>query len=144
MRTVTLDQASADLKNIVLRTIRDQDETVIVSNEGAVVVLDENEWSNIKETLRLLSDKKSLTALLESHAIRDRGKKPEGVTAEEAFSVRVHHGKTRNITDEKGSLERGRPIKLVPPICLRQEMRITTGGKGRVRGTDLKAAERFR
>ncbi|MCD6298881.1 MAG: hypothetical protein J7M30_17195 [Deltaproteobacteria bacterium] len=86
MRTVTLDQASVDLKNIILRTIRDQDETVIVSNEGAVVVLDENEWSNIKETLRLLSDKKSLTALLESHAIREQGEKPEGVTAEEAFS----------------------------------------------------------
>ena len=34
MRTVTLDQASVDLKNIILRAIRDQDETVIVSNEG--------------------------------------------------------------------------------------------------------------
>jgi len=48
-------------------------------------VLDESEWSNIKETLRLLSDKESLAALLESHAIRDRGEKPEGVTPEEAF-----------------------------------------------------------
>jgi PHD/YefM family antitoxin component YafN of YafNO toxin-antitoxin module len=85
MRTVTLDQATSDLKNIILRTIRDHDETVISSKEGAVVVLDESEWSNIKETLRLLSDKESLTALLESHAIRDRGEKPGGVTPEEAF-----------------------------------------------------------
>jgi len=73
MRTVTLDQATSDLKAIILRTIRDHDETVISSKEGAVVVLDESEWSNIKETLRLLSDKESLAALLESHAIRDRG-----------------------------------------------------------------------
>ena len=73
MRTITLEKASADLKGIILRTIRDKDETVIASDEGAVVVLEENEWSAIKETLRLLSDKSSLTALLESHAMRDRG-----------------------------------------------------------------------
>ena len=71
MRTVTLDQAVDDLKNIIQRTIQDKDEPVIASNEGAVVMLEENEWSNVKETLRLLSDKESLAALLESHAIRD-------------------------------------------------------------------------
>ena len=85
MRTVTLDKADSDLKAIILRTISDRDETVISSKEGAVVVLDEREWSNIKETLRLLADKESLAALLESHAIRDRGEKPEGVSPEEAF-----------------------------------------------------------
>jgi len=85
MRTVTLDQATSDLKDIILRTIHDHDETVISSKEGAVVVLDESEWSNIKETLRLLSDKESLAALLESHAIRDRGEKAEGLTPDEAF-----------------------------------------------------------
>jgi hypothetical protein len=47
MRTVTLDQAAIDLKSIIQRTIRDRDETVIASNEGAVVMLDENEWSNV-------------------------------------------------------------------------------------------------
>jgi len=85
MRTVTLDQAASDLKAIIIRTISDHDETVISSKEGAVVVLDEREWSNIKETLRLLADRESLAALLESHAIRDRGDKPEGVSPEEAF-----------------------------------------------------------
>ncbi len=80
MRTVTLDQASADLKAIIQQTIRDKDETVIASSDGAVVVLDENEWSNIKETLRLFTDKQSLSALLESHAIRDRSEKPNGIT----------------------------------------------------------------
>ena len=85
MRTVTLDQATSDLKAIILRTIRNHDETVISSKEGAVVMLDEGEWSNIKETLRLISDKESLAALLESHVIRDRGEIPEGVTPEEAF-----------------------------------------------------------
>jgi PHD/YefM family antitoxin component YafN of YafNO toxin-antitoxin module len=86
MRTVTLDKAINDLENIIYRTIHDNDETVIASNEGSVVVLNENEWSNIKETLRLLSDKESITALIESHAIRDQGRKPEGLSPEEAFS----------------------------------------------------------
>ncbi|MFO7970570.1 MAG: hypothetical protein R6U40_02330 [Desulfobacterales bacterium] len=86
MRTVTLDKAINDLENIIYRTIHDNDETVIASNEGSVVVLNEKEWSNIKETLRLLSDKESITALLESHAIRDQGSKPEGLSPEEAFS----------------------------------------------------------
>jgi len=85
MRTVTLDQAGADLKAIIQRAIRDKDETVIASIDGSVVVLDENEWSNIKETLRLLSDKQSLAALIESHAIRDRGEEPKGMKPEEAF-----------------------------------------------------------
>ena len=86
MRTITLDQATTDLKSIIRKTIQDGDETVIASNDGAVVMLDENEWSNIKETLRLLSDKKSLAALIEAHAIRDKGQKPEGITPEEAFN----------------------------------------------------------
>ena len=85
MRTVTLEQAITNLESIIQKTIRDHDETVIASREGAVVVIDENEWSNIMETLRLLSDKESLAALLESHAIRDRGEKPVSLSAEEVF-----------------------------------------------------------
>ena len=85
MRTVTLDQAGADLKAIIQQTIRDKDEIVIASSDGAVVVLDENEWLNIKATLRLFTDKQSLSALIESHAIRERGEKPKGITPEEAF-----------------------------------------------------------
>ena len=85
MRTVTLEHAITNLESIIQNTIRDHDETIIASREGSVVVIDESEWSNIKETLRLLSDKESLTALLESHAIRDRGGKPVGLSAEEAF-----------------------------------------------------------
>ena len=85
MRTITLDQAVDNLRKIIQRTIQDKDETVIASIDGSVVVLDENEWSNIKETIRLLSDKQSLAALIESHAIRDRGEEPKGMKPEEAF-----------------------------------------------------------
>jgi PHD/YefM family antitoxin component YafN of YafNO toxin-antitoxin module len=85
VRTFTFEQASENLKDVILGAIRDKEEAVIASDEGAVVIVDESEWSQIKETLRLLSDNESLTSLLESHAIRERGEKPEGITPEEAF-----------------------------------------------------------
>ena len=85
MHTITYDTASRDLKSVILKTIKDKDETIIATDEGSVVILDEGEWSHIKETLRLLSDKDSLAALIESHAIRDKGGIPEGINPEEAF-----------------------------------------------------------
>lgn len=85
MFTITLDMASQDLKSVILKTIKDKDETIIATDQGSVVVLDETEWSHIKEMLRLLSDKDSLSALIESHAIRDKGERPDGVSPEEAF-----------------------------------------------------------
>ncbi len=85
MHTITFDQASENLKSIIRNTIKDKDETVIATDEGSVVVLDEREWSHIKETLRLLSDKDSLVALIESHAIREKGERPAGIGPEEAF-----------------------------------------------------------
>jgi hypothetical protein len=39
----------------------------------------------MKETLRLLSDKDSLAALIGSYAIRDKGGRPEGIDPEEAL-----------------------------------------------------------
>ena len=85
MNTITLEMASQDLKKIILKAIKDKEETIIATNEGSVVILDESEWSDMKETLRLLSDKDSLAALIESHAIRDKGGRPGGIDPEEAF-----------------------------------------------------------
>ena len=86
MRIITLDQATADLPNIVQQTLQEHNATVIASPEEAVIMIDETEWQNIKKTLKLLNDKDSLACLLESHSARDKGKKPVGITFEEAFS----------------------------------------------------------
>jgi len=43
MHTVTFKEADRDLRGIIRRAIRDKDETVIASDEGAVVILDEAE-----------------------------------------------------------------------------------------------------
>jgi PHD/YefM family antitoxin component YafN of YafNO toxin-antitoxin module len=86
MQTITFDVASRELKDVIQKVIRDKEETVISLNEGAVVILEESEWVHLKETLRLISDKTSLTALLASHSMRDMGQKPEGIDPDEAFS----------------------------------------------------------
>ena len=86
MHTITFNQASQDLKGVIKKTINDKDETIIATDDGSVVILDESEWSHIKETLRLLSDKAALTSLLESHAIRAKGKRPAGINFEKAFA----------------------------------------------------------
>lgn len=86
MHTITFNQASQDLKGVIKKTINDKDETIIATDDGSVVILDEGEWSHMKETLRLLSDKDALTSLLESHAIRAKGKRPAGINFEKAFA----------------------------------------------------------
>jgi PHD/YefM family antitoxin component YafN of YafNO toxin-antitoxin module len=49
-------------------------------------MIDKTYWEEIQETLRLLSDKKSLTALLEGHQQRDQGIIPSGKTMDEVFN----------------------------------------------------------
>ena len=66
-------------------TIKNVEEVVIVSDYGSVVVVDQNEWESIQETLRLLKDKRSLKALLESHKLRDENKKIKAKSVDEAF-----------------------------------------------------------
>lgn len=86
MHTITFNQASQDLKGVIKKTINDKDETIIATDDGSVVIIDESEWSHMKETLRLLSDKDALTSLLESHAIRAKRKRPAGINFEKAFA----------------------------------------------------------
>ena len=83
---ITFNQASQYLKGVIKKIINDKDETTIITDDGSVVIFDETEWSHMKETLRLLSDKDALTSLLESHTIRDQGKRPAGVNFEKVFA----------------------------------------------------------
>ena len=83
---ITFNQASQYLKGVIKKIINDKDETTIITDDGSVVIFDETEWSHMKETLRLLSDKDALTSLLESHTIRDQGKRPAGINFEKVFA----------------------------------------------------------
>jgi PHD/YefM family antitoxin component YafN of YafNO toxin-antitoxin module len=85
MNAFSIQQALAHLPHIIAETIQNSDETVIVSDEGAVIMIDREYWEEIQETLRLLRDKKSLAALLEGHRQRDQGIIPPGKTISEVF-----------------------------------------------------------
>jgi PHD/YefM family antitoxin component YafN of YafNO toxin-antitoxin module len=85
MQVVSINNALKDLPGLIDRTIQDVEELLIVSDQGAVVMVDQDEWESIQETLRLLQDKKSLKALLESHKLRDENREIEAKSPEEAF-----------------------------------------------------------
>ena len=86
MRTVTLDTAVINLQNIIADTLSNQEETIIVTNNGSVVMIDKQNWEGIIETLQLLRDKKSLKALLEGHKQRLNKGKPNGKSVKEVFN----------------------------------------------------------
>ncbi len=85
MISVTVQKASQTLAKLIQNTVRNCEETLIVSDSGAVVLIDQAEWNNIQETLNLLRDKKSLHALVEGHKFRKQGQKPDSISIDEAF-----------------------------------------------------------
>ncbi|RLD54138.1 MAG: hypothetical protein DRJ05_15235 [Bacteroidetes bacterium] len=85
MRTITLDTAVNNLPNLISNTLANQEETIIVTDNGSVVMVDMENWEGIVESLRLLRDKKSLKVLLEGHKQRSQNNKPIGRNIEEVF-----------------------------------------------------------
>ena len=85
MNAIGLQQAIQTLPQLIQHTLKNAEETLIVSDMGAVVLIDHHEWEHLLETLRLLQDKTSLNALLEGHKARDEGQTPDAVTVAEAF-----------------------------------------------------------
>ncbi len=71
MKTITLEQASNDLLSHINYTLDTHEEVNISSTNGAIIMIPQNDYESMQETLRLLADKKSLKALLNSHDKRD-------------------------------------------------------------------------
>jgi len=57
MVSVTLNNAIGNLPKIIADTISNQEETILVTDDGAVVMLSQHNWDGMLETLRLLKDK---------------------------------------------------------------------------------------
>ncbi len=75
MKATTLKNGVDNLPQIIASTIQTEEETVIVTDEGSVVLVEQDNWNSMVETLRLLIDKRSLTSLLQSIEARKQGKK---------------------------------------------------------------------
>lgn len=89
MVAITLNTAKNNLENIVQQTIDNQEETVVVTDNGNVVLVAQNEWNSIMETMRLFQDKKSLTALLEGIEARRINMPIKSKSIEEIFEDEV-------------------------------------------------------
>ena len=85
MNAITINNAITNFPQIVSNTIKNFEETLIVGEQGAVVLISQQEWDSIMETIRLFRDKKSLKSLIEGHNIRKKGQKPKGKTINQAF-----------------------------------------------------------
>ncbi|MGB0389118.1 MAG: type II toxin-antitoxin system Phd/YefM family antitoxin [Ardenticatenaceae bacterium] len=85
MNVMTLPEASRNLPRVIEDTIKNSDETIIVSDSGAVVMIDQRDWEEIQETLRLFNDRRSLKALLEGIELREKGQPVIAKTMSEAF-----------------------------------------------------------
>ena len=73
MQYYTLQQASADLDRVITRAVGEKEEAAIVSDNGTVFLIPQEEFESMQEILRLLSDKRSLNALLAGHSRRETG-----------------------------------------------------------------------
>ena len=84
MNTITINKAVSNFPKLFQDTIDNFEETVIVGDTEAVVLVAQSQWNSIMETIKLLKDKQSLTALIEGQNTR-QNKKSEGKSINEAF-----------------------------------------------------------
>lgn len=85
MKTVTLETAIQDFTHLIEYCLDTREELNIASPKGAVILIPQDDYESMMETLRLLSDKTSLKALLESHYLRDQNILPKTWTMREVF-----------------------------------------------------------
>lgn len=86
MKTITLEQASQDLISHINYSLSTHEEVNIASSNGAIVMIPQEDYESMQETLRLLADKKSLKALLDSHYARDKNIIQKTYNVEDVFS----------------------------------------------------------
>ena len=85
MQFYTLQQASIGLGEVIARAVQDHEEAAIVSDRGSVILIPQDEFESMRESLRLLNDPRSLKALLAGHAQRDENCLSDLPTVEQVF-----------------------------------------------------------
>ena len=86
MRTMPLTDGLGRIPELCEDVVREHDRVVLTRPEGNVVLVAEEDWDNMIETLRVVQDKVAMRALLEAHAARDAGRPLPGKSIEEVFS----------------------------------------------------------
>jgi len=85
MQIMTVAEAQEKLSDLPRQLASGHEEIVLTHSDGNMVLISMKEWESVKETLRLLSDREAMRALIESFENRDRGLS-SGKPFEEVFS----------------------------------------------------------
>ncbi len=83
MKTITASKARSELFNLLKRTIRGHRQVRITSKEGSVILMSENDYENLIETLELLSIPGFKKSIQEADLEIDKG---ETYSIDEVFS----------------------------------------------------------
>lgn len=86
MLHTTLENMNNNLSSMLYHTLESHEEVSIATSKGAVIMLSQDEYNSMQETLRLLNDKKSLSALLASHDDRDNDRPSTSYSISEVFN----------------------------------------------------------
>lgn len=85
MNALTVEKAMTKLPELVLDAVGHGERTILVGEEGNAMIIAQQEWENLIETLRILSDPTIVKSLEEGHKARRDGKRPIGKPVEEIF-----------------------------------------------------------
>lgn len=83
MKTITVSKARSELFNLLKRTIRGHRQVRITSKEGSVILMSENDYESLIETLELLSIPGFKKSIQEADLEIDKG---ETYSIDEVFS----------------------------------------------------------
>lgn len=85
MEALSISEGRERLFELREKVISDHDQVILTHKDGNVVLISMDEWNSYKETQRLLRDKETLRALLQSFEDHDM-KKTHGRSVDEVFS----------------------------------------------------------
>jgi len=86
MLHTSLEYLNNDLSDMLYHTLTSNEEVSIATTKGSVIMISQEQYDSMQETLRLLSDKKSLSALLDSHNKRDENLQIDSYSVSEVFN----------------------------------------------------------
>ena len=85
MEALSISEARSRLFELRQKVVDNQDQVIMTHRQGNVVLISMDEWEAYQETMRLLNDKTTLKALVDSFESHDRGE-TSGKTIEEVFA----------------------------------------------------------
>jgi PHD/YefM family antitoxin component YafN of YafNO toxin-antitoxin module len=82
----TFEKVTENAAFYFANVIKNREELIIGSDSGNLIVIPEEDWNHMNETMKLLLDSKSLVSLLEGQAARLKGSDIKRYSVEEVFN----------------------------------------------------------